>query len=409
MTAIEPNPTSEPQTPGQWAVRWFAVVSVALLCVSVPLVHFVWHVALGHDAPPIRTRGQTRAPDATWQNVQSGEWMAETERSLQEDSPIVWSLRGHWNELRYRLGVPSSPKVHFGSDGWLFLKHSVRGDLGRFDRATARRRACFAAVRDRLRGFGVELVVAVVPDKARIYPQFAFAEPRMPARREAVYATVQQELAELGIESVDLATPLRLVAAAPVEHAKDRLYFQRDTHWRPGGALVAGQRIAAAIEARFGAKLAPRVPMGLTGPSHSHGIGDITDMLGILTMLRPHNADNDRLVAMSLLADELAEQRDHYGLEVRGAGAAVPMFGKDAGSEVWLSGTSFADANGMEAVSFALGRAIYAVTQRGAPGLAPMQQLLDEIEAGARPKVVIWEIIERGFFSAQWSDPPFGK
>ncbi|MFN3241897.1 MAG: alginate O-acetyltransferase AlgX-related protein [Planctomycetota bacterium] len=410
MTAIESNPISEPQTPGQWAVRWFALAAVALLCASVPVVHLLWHGVLGHDEPPIRTRAQTEVPAADVDEVLSGRWMSATERALQERSPIVWSLRGHWNELRYRLGVPRSERVHFGRDGWLFLGNTVRVPLDDFDRASERRRAFFAQVRDRLRAAGVELLVSIVPDKMRVYPQFAFADGVVPPRRDAAYATLQQELAELQIAAVDLATPMRAMAAATVDgDAKAQLYFARDTHWRPGGALVAGQAVAAAVEQRFGASLSPRVPMALTGPSHARAVGDITDMLGMLTMSRRRTEDKDRMVAMSMLTDSLAEQRDYYGLEVRGPGAATPMFGQDATAEVWLTGTSFAEANGMVAVSFALGRPVYGIIERGAPGIAPMQAALREIEAGARPKVVVWEIVERGFFTGQWLEPPLRR
>jgi len=56
MPAIEHETTT--QTPGQWAVRWFAVVAASLLCASVPLHHFVWHGLLGHDEAQVRLRSQ---------------------------------------------------------------------------------------------------------------------------------------------------------------------------------------------------------------------------------------------------------------------------------------------------------------------------------------------------------------
>ena len=89
-------------------MRWFAVVAVSVLCVSVPLLHVVWHGLLGHDEPILRTRSQTTAPAATSENVLNGEWQVKKEVELREASPIVWSLRGNWNELRYRTGVPQS-------------------------------------------------------------------------------------------------------------------------------------------------------------------------------------------------------------------------------------------------------------------------------------------------------------
>ena len=49
------------------------------------------------------------------------------------------------------------------------------------------------------------------------------------------------------------------------------------------------------------------------------------------------------------------------------------------------------------------------VTARGAEGLSPIRQVLDELPpdgaAGSAAKVVVWEIVERGIFADAWHDP----
>ncbi|MCK5944962.1 MAG: hypothetical protein KAI24_23445, partial [Planctomycetes bacterium] len=326
---------------------------------------------------------------------------AEVERSLREASPIVWSLRGNWNEWRYRLGVLHADRVQFGRDGWLFLRQSVTPDLAGFEQAAERRRAFLVGVRDRLRAAGVDLVVSLVPDKVRVHTGQAFDDARLPARREAVYVDTLRLLEELSIPVVDLATPLRAAAAGSPEP----LYYRGDTHWRPGGALVAGTAVAAVVERRFGAELSRRVTMALTGPTRVRGVGDLVGMLGLLTRQRADDENGEQLVATSLLTERLTEQRDYYGLEVRGPQGARPMTGADPAAEVWLAGTSFAEENGMEAISFALGRPLFAVLRRGAPGLESLRDALGRIEAGARPKVLVWEIVERGLFADAWRSP----
>ncbi|MCB9876812.1 MAG: hypothetical protein H6835_04335 [Planctomycetes bacterium] len=398
------------QTPGQWAVRWFAVVAVAVLCASVPLVDLVWHGLLGRAEPPLRTRSQVTAPAATVANVTDGSWMKQKERELRERSPIVWWLRGNWNELRYRCGVPQSVGVEFGDDGWLFLKRTLYPDVRGFGEATAARRAFLVEVRDRVRAAGAELLVTIVPDKARVYPEHAWPGRAENAARTANYARILAELGELEIPTVDLVAALRAHRAQPLPGVPDgELYYRRDTHWRPAGALVAGIATATAIEQRFGGRLSPRRVMQPTGETVVRAVGDLTDQLGLLSAIQPDPLTGQRPVALSLLTDELAEPRSYYGVAFTTPQGLVQMDGEDPAAEVLLVGTSFAEENGMGALSLALGRAVRAVTARGAEGLSPIRQVLDELPpdgaAGSAAKVVVWEIVERGIFADAWHDP----
>lgn len=405
-TVSEPAETRDEQTHAQWAVRWFALVSVGLLCVSVPLVHVVWHGLLGHAEPPLRTRSQTELAAPEVSSLLSGDWMERAERSLQEGSPVVWWLRGHWNELRYRLGVPDSQRVRFGRRGWMYLRSTCEVAPSALRASASARRDLFVQVRDRLRQAGVGLVVAIVPDKVRVYPQYAFADGELPDGHRQQYAALLAELAALDVPAVDLEQPLRAAAAAaaaaePGNPAAIPLYYARDTHWRPGGALVASQVIAAAVEARFGDRLSARVAMTLTGPSTFHAVGDLTMMSGMLAVVRERPDGGERTVALSLLTDELGEAREYYGLE-RQAGR-VALTGDDRDAEILLVGTSFAEENGLDALAFALGRPVYGRLQNGASALPPMRTALREIERGeVLPKVVVWQIVERGLRDAPW-------
>jgi len=406
VTAIESNPPIEPQTSGQWAVRWAAVVVAAVLCASVPVVHLVWYGVLGQDDPIIRTRSQHRAPAATIENVVSGLWMTKKERELQELSPIVWSLRGHWNELRYRCGIPQSDRVTFGEDEWLFIKSSVRPNNVGFAKAKEQRLAVFAQARDAVRAAGAELVMMILPDKARIYPDKVYPDGVMPADKAGNYAAIMAEIDSLGIMGVDLATPMQAARQAITSSDPlDQLYFARDTHWRPGGALIAGQTVAAAIESRFGDELGARQTMRLTGPSSVRAVGDLTAQLGMLAVVQPDKVQQQRTAAMSLLTDYLAEVRHYYGAELVTPAGAVGMFGEDPDAEILVIGSSFAEANGMIALSFGLARSVRANIIRGAAGILPLQATLEQLRPGQKAKVVVWEIVERGLFEGFWLDP----
>ncbi len=400
---MAPEPADPlPQTPAQWAVRWHGIVLGALLVGAVSLVHVVWHGLLGHEDPPIQTRSQVPAPALTWAKAADGSWMLAEERYLREASPIMWWLRSNWNELRYRTGAPQSDQVHFGRDGWFFIAPTVAPDRAGFEAATANRRRFLGEVRDRVRAAGAELFLTIVPDKARIYPDLAFADGRIPDAKAPIYSMLLADLASLGIPTVDLAAAMAAArAAAPAEE----LYFRRDTHWRPAGALAAARATAAALESgALAARLSPRRNLELFGKESIRVVGDLTAMLGIGTIEVPDESGR-HTVPMSFLAESFAETRDYYGVVVREGALSQPMYGDDPDAEVLVVGTSFSEENGMKALSLMLGRPVRATIVRGADGMAPIHKAMQEMAAGTRAKIVVWELVERGFLEAVWRDP----
>ncbi|MBZ0150393.1 MAG: hypothetical protein K8J09_02590 [Planctomycetes bacterium] len=391
------------QTPGQWAVRWFGIVFVALLLGSVPVFHLVWHVALGHEDPPLRTRSQVTMPAATTTNVLDGTWMKDAERSLREASPVVWWLRAWWNELRYRASVPECAQVHFGQREWFFLQQTVTPDTARFVANAETRRRTFAAVRDLVHAAGAELFVQIIPDKVRVYPELAFADGVLPAAVADNYRRVLDELRAEGIHTVDFAA---VMAGARAADATSELYYRRDTHWRPAGALAYGAAAAAAIEQHFGSRLSARQPMELGEALEVRALGDLVANQGLASVELPRDDGNGfRTTAMSLLTDHLGELRQYYGVKQRTAAGTVPMTGADPDAEILVIGTSFAEENGSNALALCLGRPVRTVIERGAAGILSLQKAKVELQRGTKAKVVVWEIIERGLFDPPWYPP----
>ena len=296
--------------------------------------------------------------------------------------------------------------MHFGSDGWFFIRNSIEPDNAGFERATAQRRAFLSGVRDAVRQSGAELLMVVIPDKARVYADLAYEDGEIPPNKRDNYAKILAELAELDIPAVDMATPLR--AAREAERATGRdgqLYYAHDTHWQAGGAFVGMQAVAAEVQRRFGERLAAPVRAEVTGPRVMRAVGDLSDMIGLLTTVQPDPHVDQRTVALSLLSDALIERRELYGVRLLTDAGPVQMTGDDPDAEVLLIGTSFSQANGHNALSLHLGRPVRGVIIRGAQGMKPLQAALDELRAGTRAKVVVWELVERGMFQGAWLDP----
>jgi hypothetical protein len=401
MNAAEPH---APQTPAQWAVRWFAVVAVGALLAAAPVAHVVWHGVFGEAVPMLPTRTQVPAPALTLDGALAGSWMAQKEKQLQEDSPVTWRLRSAWNELRYRAGVPRSKDVFVGDDEWLFFQHCMRPDVAAFARHAPQRRAFLAEVRDEVKAAGAELVIALVPDKERVHPEKWAPGGAMPPEKAGAYAAALADFAALGIPAVDLAAAMTQARAADPATA---LYYRGDTHWRKEGAIVAGAATAAFLEARYGDALGPRVPMALSGATTARLVSDLTANLGlaVIEMVEPGLPKEPRTLPMSLLSHQLAEVHEYYGIEVVTPEGRVGMFGDDEAATVWMIGTSFARVNGANAVALSLGRPIRTALRVGASGLAALRAARPQIRPGMRAKVVLWEIVERGYYEPDWREP----
>lgn len=401
-----------PQTGGQWAVRWHGLVFFAMLTASVPLCHLLWHQLLGRDEPWLRTRSQVAAPVPTADTVLDGSWMLAKETQLREDTPVTWWLRTTWNEWRYRLGVPTSPQVHFGKDEWFFIQESVRPDRAAFERAMPARRRFLAEVRDLVRQAGAELFLVVHPDKARVYPEFCYPGGVMPSEKRDNYALILADLAAVGIPTVDLAAAF---AAERAANPEVELYYHRDTHWRPAGALAASRAVAAAIEAKFGEVLGPRSGVRVTGPTAVRLVGDLVANMGIGSIEvrdgpRTGDAQLDaalqwRSTPISFLCERLTELREYYGLDIERGGGFVAMDGKDPAAPILHLGASFAHENGSSGMALFLGRPVRSIIRFGAVGFDPLRVALPELRAGTRAKVVVWDIVERGFFAPGWREP----
>lgn len=401
---MHPAPGVPQQTPAQWAVRWHGLAFGALLAASVPVVHLVWHGLLGHTEPVVVTRSQTRAPQMSWSGLADGSWMLAGERHLREASPIVGWLRGTWNEVLWRAGAPQSAEVHVGRGRWLFQRVEVTADVRTLEATAAPRRAAFASVRDRLRASGVDLVVAIVPDKSRVLPDLAHGGPLPPAKAPA-YDRLLGELRELGIVAVDLQAPL---VAARTAFGAEEVFYTGDTHWRPRGAFAAMQAVAAAVEAGpRAADLGPRLPLRLGAGTTYEALGDLVASLGLCTAEVPASGGRSRAVGLSLLAQSFAEERGYWSVAADDPAVAARLDGVDAGARIGLVGTSFSGENGLQALELALGRPVHFWQDDGASGLRPIRRALADLAdpASPRPAVLVWEIVERGLFEAGWRDP----
>jgi alginate O-acetyltransferase complex protein AlgJ len=199
-------------------------------------------------------------------------------------------IRVHHAALLQLFGVSALHTVLPGHDGWYYWLGEDGLSLDRHYRGTeAFPKAYVDATaaelirrRDWLAARGIAYVVAIVPEKFTIYPEHlpAWVGPSM---QPTPYDRVVAALANSGVVLLDLRPALRDAKA------RERVYYQTDSHWNYLGAMVAYDAIMRAVQRaltvqRLPAIVPPQRPVYVPGVDYYSG--DLTGMLGLPGRIR---------------------------------------------------------------------------------------------------------------------------
>ena len=183
---------------------------------------------------------------------------AQYEAWLQDHAALrdVW-IGACANALR-ALDTSSEEQVILGRDGWLFFRETLDDYTGLnalSDEDIARIALTLDTADAALRARGSRLIVAVVPNKASVYPEkmsAAYPLGEAPGNAERLSMV-------LGAAQVPLFDLMR-------QHAAEGLYFREDTHWNALGARYAANAILSMLEEETGVELPlpdPHAPYSL--------------------------------------------------------------------------------------------------------------------------------------------------
>jgi len=227
-----------------------------------------------------------------------------------------------------------------------------------------------------LKAAGIEVAYCLIPIKARIYRRFLPAGQRIAPAVERRYGAVIAALRGTGAVAPDLAEPL---AAASANDPHWPVFFKGDTHWTPVGAEIAAVTLATQMRAQL------RLP-----PPPQPGV-----RLGSIRMLR--------LAIGDLVQYVPAEQRGAFGPEespirnVLAGGGPAALLEEDA-SDVQVVGTSNVQPrfNFVPVLSNQLGRAVGLSWKPN--NIGPYAALLDYVQGSEfrarRPRAIVWNHLE---------------
>ena len=195
-------------------------------------------------------------------------------------------VRFHHETLLRVLGVSSLATVMPGNDGWFYwlgedghsLDRHYRGTLPFAQRDVDNTVSEFARRRDWLAERGIAYAVIVVPEKFTIYPEHLpawIAKSPLASPFDRVRAAVERD------GRITFVDPRAALLAAK---ARERVYFQTDSHWNYNGAVVGYGELMRAVQTVLRPGALPIVAPA-PRPSYVPGVdyysGDLVQMLGL--------------------------------------------------------------------------------------------------------------------------------
>ena len=360
------------------AVRLYGTLGFTLLVAAAPILQLCGAM--------VRPKATPAWPACTLRELGSGRFTKGVEVQLREASLLTFHIRGIYTETLFELGWLDSPKVHFGRDGWLFLADELTWEPQRLVREPPLRARFLRQLMHVCNRLGVQVLAAIVPDKARVHGERLAADF---GPRRGLYAQLLAEFAAAGIPAVDLAT---VFAAHRRADPGRELYYPHDTHWSGSGVGFAAQAIQRRLE-ELGWLVELAEPQALT-PLYYAKDGPC-DLAGVLGFRRGS-------------AVELSLWDRHDGIAVHALAGEGTLPRRQEDAEIALCGTSFADQGLAEALSLALQRRVDggSVVVAGGP-FTGLLDVLGRIERGRlRARVLVWEFPERSAMDGSWAEPP---
>lgn len=311
----------------------------------------------------------------SFQSLLKGETAAAVNHAMAHNLPVDPVFRATGGVLRWKIFGSAGPQVRAGCDDWLFLTEELRPwpDAAAHQ---ATRVAALKRVAAKLAEQQIQLLVAVVPDKARVYSEELCGAPWSRQSQER-HASFVAELRAAGLRHVSLLPALQSAKAnGPV-------FYRTDTHWNQTGAATAAEAIAPVVR-QMGIEPAERFRTQAEA-EESNGPGDLL-----------------RLMSLDKVPDWLRPAPDRQHKETTEAEQPVASGGGGLLDEtpappVTLIGSSYSvNANFHGRLQEALGVTVGNFAQAGGGFFrAASDYFAGEAFRETPPKLVVWEIPER--------------
>lgn len=285
MSQTPPTSPATPPAPAPAPAADRLVVAAFLLAIFLP--------ALGHFAhlrPPTGSEKRNPTPVPALADEKHSAWTFPERFTTWFNDRFTFRadlVRAHALLIYKTLHTSPSSTVLVGRDGWFFYADDNCLDDFHSDELftpaeLARWREVLEARRAWLERRGIRFLVAFVPDKHLVYPQF------MPAGYRRGGTTRMEQMTqflrtESKIEVISVAPAIQAAAAG-----SERIYHKTDSHWNDRGALVGYREIMSAL-ARWFPQVRPLEPGDFEKASQIDPGWDLPAMLRLSDVIPEEN------------------------------------------------------------------------------------------------------------------------
>ena len=358
--------------------RYASVAGVTFLCV---MLAGLWQIVAAAWNP-----GQLDFP-RTWIDFREGRTTGMLEKQLDQKLPARTTLIAIANSLRYLLTGSGGDQVRVGNGGWLFLTDELRFDTDGNAHLNARANL-FGGASQGLDRQGVKLVIALVPDKARLYSG-RLISGHYPEYNRSRYEDALAAMRKQNVTVVDLLTPLTAAAS------QGQVYYSSDTHWNQLGAQISADAVALGVR-KLGVALEKTTFVTAATGQKTERPGDLIRLMGLgdtPSALRPPSDTEITMVTKQTSVE-----------------ASSGLFG-DAAVPVALTGTSYSLRGNFHGfLQQALSAKVLNTAKDGGGLLqATTAYLKDDAFKSAKPKVLVWEVPERFLYTKLDDEPKWLK
>lgn len=299
----------------------------------------------------------------------------ETQAKLQDEFAQAYIFRdlsiSLWRAFEYEVFAEGTRAVLVGRDGWLFSTEEFQVPHDH-DAILKERITLTAKLVKQLEAQGISVVVALLPDKARVMRE------KVPVKRSEFltsrYAKAQQSLVKLGVETPNL---LPVFEAA---EGNEELFFKSDTHWTPHGARA----VAGALASNFQGPISSDFSFSRqSSESRQPIVGDLVKFVSTSPM-RELIGPSDEMVSLTSAVS-------NQGIS--------SLLGDAPNPEGRLVGTSFSAIETwgfLDELKLAYQRDFLNFAEMGNGPFEPMQKLIESLKNDPQPpRIVVWELPER--------------
>lgn len=272
----------------------------------------------------------------------------------------------------------TGPRVRSGCPGWLFLSEELQ--VNRHAQLNAQTKAqAVADVQQRLAKRGIQLLVAVVPDKSRVAIDelCGLDRPAELAQRAVLWT---QALQKAGVPAVNLISTLGPLGASA--------YLRTDTHWSETGSRAAANTIAQQVR-ELDVQPTPQKTFDVHVGDEARRPGDLVHLAGIDWLPLQWQPTPESVAATEVKEKEGAAKSSGDDLD--------DLLGDDQLPNIALIGTSFSrNSNFVGFLQLALGARIGSFAKDGGKFSGSANDYFNNPAfTQTPPKLVIWEIPER--------------